>query len=145
MKNVIILSFLFIASFANAQQGNVRRMDSKFRSFKTYSNVNKRQMVQNLKIKYLTDSLAMTSIEAEAFWPVYNEFVKSFKDLRTNRTNNEIKFEEDVFNLRKSYFKKLTNVFKSDDKANKVLRLDREFMKTLIRRVKNRRNQYRFG
>jgi hypothetical protein len=144
MKNVIILSFLFIATIANAQQGKFRRMDPSFRSFKHDTSVNKRLMIQNLKIKYLTDSLAMTSTEAEAFWPVYNEFIKSFKDLRTNRTINEIKFEEDLFNLRKSYFKKLTNVFKSEDKANKVLRLDREFMKTLIRRGKNRRKQHRF-
>ncbi|NDA60571.1 MAG: hypothetical protein EBX50_00885 [Chitinophagia bacterium] len=139
MKQFLFIIFLFVGIILNAQPGKFRRSDPKSGYTKNHSNFNKRQKLENLKIKYLIDSISMTSIEAESFWSVYNEYVKSVNEIRAKKNENEIKFEEDIFNERKSFFKKLTAVFKSEEKANRVLRLDREFMKSLLKRKKNKR------
>ena len=41
-----------------------------------------REKIKALKIAYLTEQLALTSSEAEKFWPIYNAFDKEQHDLR---------------------------------------------------------------
>lgn len=41
-----------------------------------------REKIKSLKIAYLTEQLALTSSEAEKFWPIYNAFDKEQHDLR---------------------------------------------------------------
>lgn len=41
-----------------------------------------REKIKALKIAYLTEQLALTSNEAEKFWPIYNAFDKGQHDLR---------------------------------------------------------------
>ena len=44
-----------------------------------------REKIKALKIAYLTEQLALTSNEAEKFWPIYNAFDKGQHDLRDKR------------------------------------------------------------
>ncbi len=43
---------------------------------------NRYEKIKALKTAYITDELALTSSEAEKFWPVYNSFETQFHDLR---------------------------------------------------------------
>lgn len=49
-----------------------------------------REKIKALKIAYLTEQLALTSSEAEKFWPIYNAFDKEQHDLR-NKHRFEIR------------------------------------------------------
>ena len=44
-----------------------------------------REKIKALKIAYLTEQLALTTIEAEKFWPIYNAFDKEQHDLRNKQ------------------------------------------------------------
>lgn len=44
-----------------------------------------REKIKALKIAYLTEQLALTSSEAEKFWPIYNAFDKEQHDLRNKQ------------------------------------------------------------
>ncbi len=62
MKNIVIL-FLLLATGMNAQDG-------------------KHEKIKALKTAYITEKLALTSTEAEKFWPIYNKFEEKFHDIR---------------------------------------------------------------
>ena len=62
MKKLILL-FLFFATVVQAQDG-------------------KHERIKALKTAYITEQLALTSVEAEKFWPIYNKYDEKFHDLR---------------------------------------------------------------
>ncbi|MBK5213762.1 MAG: sensor of ECF-type sigma factor [Flavobacteriaceae bacterium] len=62
MKNILFL-VLFSTAGVFAQDG-------------------KHDKIKALKTAYITEKLALTSSEAEKFWPVYNTFDEKFHDLR---------------------------------------------------------------
>lgn len=73
------------------------------------SQESKYDKIKALKTAYITEQLALTSGEAEKFWPVYNTFETKFRDLRVSRKNEvQPKFESDISKL-------------SDDDANKII------------------------
>ena len=74
-----------------------------------HSQESRYEKIKALKTAYITEKLALTSGEAEKFWPVYNNFESKFRDLRVSRKNEvQQKFESDVTNL-------------SDEEANKII------------------------
>lgn len=64
---------------SNSVQGN---------NYQSYRDNNRsiaaRDKVQSMKIGYITQSLNLTSQEAQSFWPVYNEYEAEMKKLRQN-------------------------------------------------------------
>ena|SRR5690606_18819 len=62
MRNLII-AFLLFATAMQAQDG-------------------KHERIKALKTAYITEQLALTSVEAEKFWPIYNRYGEKFHDLR---------------------------------------------------------------
>lgn len=53
-----------------------------FSGFSQKSEKNKDE-IEALKIAYITESLELTSAEAQQFWPVYNEYSKKWNDYRS--------------------------------------------------------------
>lgn len=47
-----------------------------------HSQENKYEKIKALKTAYITEQLALSSSEAEKFWPVYNKFDEKFHELR---------------------------------------------------------------
>ncbi len=47
----------------------------------------KHEKIKALKTAYITEKLALTSSEAEGFWPIYNEFDDKFHELRKKEKN----------------------------------------------------------
>jgi hypothetical protein len=80
MKNLIII-FLFFATVVQAQEG-------------------KHERIKALKTAYITEQLALTSVEAEKFWPIYNRYDEKFHELR-KKEKSEIfqKLKNDLDNL----------------------------------------------
>ena len=46
-----------------------------------------KEKIQALKVTYITNKLQLTTKEAQAFWPVYNEFQAKNEQLRSQRKN----------------------------------------------------------
>lgn len=51
-------------------------------SIKAQDKNESREKIKALKVAYLTEQLALTSSEAEKFWPIYNAFDKEQHELR---------------------------------------------------------------
>lgn len=64
MKKIVCIAFFVIASFtANAQD-------------------NRHDKIMSLKVAYLTEKLALTTTEAESFWPLYNAYSDNMHALK---------------------------------------------------------------
>ncbi|WP_167856245.1 periplasmic heavy metal sensor [Hymenobacter metallicola] len=113
--------------------------------------------LENAKIAYLTDKIALTQDQAQRFWPVYNEFsdkrrdvARRMRQLRTENpdglTDQQIKdnltqalaLRQNEVNLEKEYFDKFQKVL-SIRQVGKLFIAERDFTKEVLRRVADRR------
>ena len=121
------------------------------------------EKIDKLKIAFITTELALTTSEAEKFWPIYNELETKIKELRkANRkiekeiedsystmTNEDAKkklatvFENDQkeLTLRKEYAEKFSKLL-DDKRALKLLSLEQEFRRELLDRLKEQGPQH---
>lgn len=53
-----------------------------FQSFSFYAQGPVRDKIKTLKVAFITERLALTSGEAQSFWPVYNEHEKKLEAIR---------------------------------------------------------------
>ncbi|MEZ4857930.1 MAG: sensor of ECF-type sigma factor [Flavobacteriaceae bacterium] len=141
MKKILVL-FLLISSIASAQR------DEKIRAYKT---------------AFITDALALTSSEAEKFWPIYNFHEEKLKELRMKERKEIFEKMKGDFNalsdaeanvlldkamgLREKEFlyqKELVQNLKEILPAKKILKLKRaeeEFKRTLLNKIKERKGE----
>jgi hypothetical protein len=61
------------------------------------------------KISYFTDKLNLTPAEAQAFWPVYNEFEKKRFDIHRQIHDFERMHDEDIAKLSGAEIEKMTS------------------------------------
>lgn len=122
----------------------------------------KAEKVEQLKIAYFTKELNLTTQEAEKFWPVYNEMEKKIKALRKDRRKTFKELEDNGDSLSVDVVKKHTNsIFDSEiaevntkkeyyakigviigyKKATKVYKVERDFKRELLMRLKEERGQ----
>ena len=125
MKKYLLLLLITFAglSFANAQQQG-----------------NRSEKVQALKIAFITQKLQLTSSQAQQFWPVYNQYQGEVRDLRRNKSDDALKNEERLLDIRKKYkpsFEKILGAQKLNDLYN----AERDFRTVLIRQLKSERDQ----
>lgn len=124
-------------------------------------NPEKREKVKALKVAFLTEKLALTSEEAQKFWPIYNAFEEKQFDIRHKKLrslnqqlvdNNDEKFtdqmaqqllsqyennEEELYQLRKKFNKDLLTVF-SPKKVLLLKKYEDEFNRNLLRQMRER-------
>ena len=106
------------------------------------------------KVAFMTEKMDLTAEEAEKFWPVYNEFAKKRKELRSKHLPNEkvenlseeeankllddmMVMKESEMVLEKSYLQKFRNILP----AKKILimhKAEREFNQHVIKKVRER-------
>ncbi len=96
-------------------------------------------ILQGIKIAFITKQLALSTEEAQKFWPLYNEFSDKAKSLRKGQDVDELAFEEKMLDERKKLKGELTKVLGSENRANKALGIDREFNRVLKKELENRR------
>jgi len=95
--------------------------------------------VQGLKIAYITRQLNLTTDEAQKFWPLYYNFFDELKDARQKNKDDVIAFDEASLNIKKKYFSEFKQVLGSDERANKVFLVERNFGVVLKKELEKRR------
>jgi hypothetical protein len=112
----------------------------------------KHEEIEAIKAAFITKKLDLTSEEAKAFWPVYNDYQRelgviirerrqNFRNAGgnpSNRLNADFDFEGRVLALKKSYQKEFSKVL-PPQKVLTLYRAEREFREQLIRELKQRR------
>jgi hypothetical protein len=95
--------------------------------------------IEMFKTKFITDQLALTSQEAEAFWPVYNEYKNGMRAIYKEKKENEIELQEAMLTVRKKLASALKPILKSDIRINDALKIDKEFLKKMKNEMTHRR------
>lgn len=117
------------------------------------------QRLENARIAYITDKLALTPEQAQRFWPLFNEFTEkrrelrrqtrfnlrnqdfstmSDKDIRT-ALDDQFKLRQGEINLEKEYIDRFAKVISLRQVAQ-LLQAERDFTKELIQRLDDRRS-----
>lgn len=122
MKNLIVISFLTIFSFvvlsAQEKHGPGPEMFERIKAE---------------KISFFTSKLDLTPAEAQAFWPVYNEYEKKKFDIQRKIHDFERMPDEKFASLSDSEIEKLTNSYIESFELEGNLRKEyhKQFMKIL--------------
>lgn len=121
-----------------------------------------KEKIEAQKIAYITNKLELTSVEAQQFWPVYNEFSdKNDELLKAFRKNNiedrDVNIEtitdkealemaddqiiqaQKILDLRKKYHAEFKRVLPAK-KLLKLYQAERDFKKFLLKEIKDRRD-----
>lgn len=146
MKNIFILTILlFTCVTLSAQQGRQER-------------------IKSLKVAYISEKLALTSKEAQQFWPIYNTYddnTYQLKNVALRKIKNELqlkginqmsekearsvltrieKIEESIYQERKTLVSQLLGVI-SAKKIILLKKVEDDFNRELLKRLRERRMQ----
>jgi hypothetical protein len=122
MKKLILISIFSVFSFTC-----LTAQDRKWPSPEMF------EKIKAEKISFFTSKLELTPSEAQAFWPVYNEFEKKKFDLQRQIHEFERMPDEKIANLSESEIEKMTsNYIGSIEKQAMLLKeYNKEFLKIL--------------
>ena len=98
-----------------------------------------REKIEMFKIQFITKNLELTINEAEGFWPVYEAHKKEMQEIIKTKMNDEILLQEAILNARKKYKADLLPVLKTEERVNKALRIERDFLYKMRNEVSKRR------
>ncbi len=129
MKKIIIFFIAVLGvSFVTAQEPPRKMMGQ-------------RQNIEVLKVAYFTKHLSLTTEEAEKFWPLYNGYISEVKKARHDHKEDILAFEETVLNIRKKFKGELKKILVTDERVNKALLAEREFMNVVRKELQQRMDQ----
>jgi len=92
----------------------------------------------SLKVAFVTKQLALTPDEAQKFWPVYDSYTAELRKTRQGSKDDVLVLEENVLNLRKKYKTEFKKVLVTDDRVNKALTVERDFMGVVRKELQQR-------
>jgi len=98
-----------------------------------------REKIEIFKIQFITKNLELNVREAEGFWPVYEAHNKAMQEIIRTKMSDEILLQEAILNARKKYKTDLLPVLKTEERVNKALRVDRDFLDKMRKEVSKRR------
>ncbi len=129
----------------------------------TFAQKGKHERIKAFKIAFITEKLDLTTSEAEKFWPIYNEFSKREKQLKSTELreirkkiklaggidafsdeqaikmlNQFTSVQDGLHHLRQNLITDLKSAI-SVKKILKLLRAEKEFHRNLLNRLKNRK------
>ena len=120
-----------------------------------------KEKIESMKIAFISKELSLTSKEAKAFWPIYNEYQavsqKIKKTLRTSKRNiadksdkeleaiinQRFQLQQQLLDIEKKYYQKLKKVIPIR-KVVKLQQAEQNFKRQLLemsRRGRNPRNR----
>lgn len=124
-KLILILSLIFCGVNIQAQDDN---------------------KIAGLRKEFLTKELALTSSEADAFFPVYNEYIQKKRDarrsIRSERTSTDnsvdkiIDLEQDLIDLQREYLEKFRKIL-PEKKIVQLLEAEKKFKTMMVQRLKD--------
>jgi hypothetical protein len=98
-----------------------------------------REKIEMFKIQFITKNLELSSREAEGFWPVHEAHKKAMQEIIKTKMSDEILLQEAMLNARKKYKADLLPVLKTEERVNKALRVERDFLHKMRNEVSKRR------
>ena len=98
-----------------------------------------REKIEMFKIQFITKDLELTKSEAEEFWPVHEAHKKAMQEIIKTKMNDEILLQEAILVSRKKYKADLLPVLKTEERVNKALRVERDFLYKMRHEVSRRR------
>jgi Spy/CpxP family protein refolding chaperone len=117
------------------------------------------EKIEALRAAYITQQLALTTSESQTFWPLYNEMRDKEKAMRKaarpnlkkkvgelteaeadELINKHLDLETQIANLHREYYAKFKKVL-SAKKLVKLPMAEREFKRTLLEKVRERRGR----
>lgn len=122
MKKLLLISILSICAFTIAiAQEKHNSTNEMFEKIKAE------------KISFFTEKLSLTSAEAQAFWPVYNEFEKKRFDIQRQIHEFEHMPDEKFASLSDSEIEKMTNNYIGSFEKEALLlkEYNKQFLKVL--------------
>ncbi len=122
---LVIVLFCFGVGISNAQNKPERQFN--------------KNNIEALKVAYITRQLNLTPEEAQKFWPVHNIYFEELKKARRENMDNELVFEEKALNVRKKYNADFRKILMSDERVNKMYKLEKDFNNELRKELLNRR------
>lgn len=119
-----------------------------------------REKIKTLKVAFITERLSLTSEEAQAFWPIYNEHERNIQMIRrkerleiqsklmdmellTNAEANQllnrlVAFEQEKQDLHIAFINRMSKVI-SPKKTLLLIKAEEDFKRRLLREMQQRR------
>lgn len=82
----------------------------------------------SLKKAFVTKQLTLTNDEAEKFWPIYYNYSSEIRMARMHRKKDVLELEENILFIRKKYKTDFKKILVADERVNKALTVDRDFI-----------------
>jgi hypothetical protein len=102
--------------------------------------------IAGVRREFITKELQLTAGEADAFFPVYNEYIQKKKETRKSlRTENRgaeksvdkiIDLEQDLVNLQREYLEKFRKIL-PEKKVVQLLEAEKKFKTMMVQRLKD--------
>lgn len=103
---------------------------------------NGREKIKMLEIGYLTRQLALSSREAEQFWPKFNSYRQELKATVTDKSiSDKLDRQQRVLDIRKKYRREFSNVL-GEERGQRVYEAEDRF-KAMVRREMQQRMKMR--
>jgi hypothetical protein len=112
MKSTLLIIFTFITALSFAQKDNKRN----------------KHPIEKVIVAYMTKNLSLTADEADAFMPIFKNYMKDHRTATITNKNDEIKKNEAVLEVQKKYKPQFLTILKTEDRANKVFRLHQQLI-----------------
>lgn len=97
--------------------------------------------ILGLKMSFITKQLALTNDESQKFWPVYYSYTAEIRKIRQAKKDDVLSFEEDILNVRKKYKTEFKKILNTDERVNKALTADRDFMTVVRKELQQRQSR----
>ena len=102
-------------------------------------NSKKEEKIKALYVAYISQQLALTTDEAQKFWPVHAQYEAELRNLHESNTA-ELDRQQAVLNIKKKYQGNFIKIL-GNERTNTFYRQDAEFRKKLVERLKQMRQQ----
>jgi hypothetical protein len=102
------------------------------------------EMIETMKIGFITQRLNLTPDEAQKFWPIYKIYSSEVRQVygvyRSN--NNELQLDESLLNIRKRYSVEFLKAI-SPGKINDFFKAEKDFSSFVRKEMQRRQMQHR--
>jgi len=95
------------------------------------------QDIDALKVAFISRELELTPDEAQAFWPLYNQYSKELKST-VKEDMDPLDRDEKVLNLRKRYREQFVKVL-GNQRIKKMYGTENRFRQLLIKAMRNQK------
>ncbi len=115
---------------------------------------NKRERIERIKSKFISQKLNLDAKTAEAFWPIYNEYDNAKQQLyrqfkRSKKVTgvsildieSRLERDQEMLNLRKKYTVRFSKILSPSQLAN-LRKAENEFRRMIIQKVKGGKEKY---